>query len=267
MSDRPTSRRQKARRTSSTSRQSDEFMWFSILATIALVLLLAHYRTDIQRWQHDLRDRKDQALSRVTGGDRRIGSWTIPNRGDSSTTLATLKVVPEHADTAYRRAAFKHWTDPKGVEWGGNGCDTRDDVLAHDLTDVAKRAGSSCIVESGVLDDPYTGKRIDWQRGQTTSTAVQIDHVVPLEDAWLSGADGWTDTRREQFANDPRNLEAVDGPTNESKGSQDPGTWLPPAKGYDCTYVERWVAVKAAYGLTVDAREYAALSKTLTAAC
>src|SRR5690606_24700776 len=110
-----------------------------------------------------------------------------------------------------------------------NGCDTRNDVLARDLTGLTFRPGTQdCIVTSGTLQDPYSGTTIDFVRGNDTSTAVQIDHVVALSDAWQKGAQQWDEQTRVRFNNDPLNLLAVDGPLNMQKGDGDTATWLPP---------------------------------------
>ncbi len=116
---------------------------------------------------------------------------------------------------------------------------------------------------SGSLNDPYTGKTIAFLRGQATSTAVQIDHVVALGDAWQTGAFQWTDEKRLEFANDPQELLAVNGPTNEAKGDGDAATWLPPNKAFRCSYIETQVAVKATYGLWVTPAEHDAMSRIL----
>lgn len=92
--------------------------------------------------------------------------------------------------------------------------------------------------------------------------AVQIDHVVPLSEAWVSGADQWNDERRHSFANDLRNLLAVDGPTNASKGDDDPAAWRP-KKSYQCAYATRWIRVKSRYQLAIDSSEALALTEML----
>jgi hypothetical protein len=143
-----------------------------------------------------------------------------------------------------------------------NGCDTRDDILRRDLADTR---GAGCRVLSGVLNDPYTGGAISFVRGAGTSTAVQIDHVVALGDAWQTGAQQLSEAKRIDLANDPINLFAVDGPTNERKGDGDAATWLPPNTAFRCTYVAHQVGVKKAYGLWVTAAERAAMQRILAA--
>jgi hypothetical protein len=179
--------------------------------------------------------------------------------------LAKLPVKGRAPKTGYDRALFgPAWTDDVTVDGGHNGCDTRNDILRRDLVDLLIKPGSNgCTVLSGVLHDPYTRKTIDFTRGQATSGAVQIDHVVALSDAWQKGAQGRSKQQRENLANDPLNLQAVDGPTNERKGDGDAATWLPPNKSYRCTYVSRQVQVKARYGLWVTAAEKAAIERVL----
>ena len=109
-----------------------------------------------------------------------------------------------------------------------------------------------CVVLSGTLADPYTGTAIAFVRGAATSSRVQIDHVVALSDAWQKGAQQWSTQTRTRFANDPLNLLAVDGPTNQRKSDGDAATWLPPRTSYRCAYVARQTAVKARYGAVGD---------------
>jgi hypothetical protein len=118
-------------------------------------------------------------------------------------------------------------------------------------------------VASGVLSDPYTGKKINFIRGVKTSLAVQIDHVVAVSDAWQKGAQQATYAVRNKFYNDPLNLLAVDGPTNGSKSDSDAASWLPPNKAYRCAYVARQVAVKLKYKLWVTTAEKAAIAGVL----
>lgn len=180
--------------------------------------------------------------------------------GDAGQVLASLAVKGRAPKTGYSREQF-------GAAWADvdrNGCDTRNDILNRDLTDKTYKSGThDCVVATGVLRDPYTGGTIDFKRGQNTSTAVQIDHVVALSDAWQKGAQQLSDEMRERLANDPLNLLAVDGPTNQSKSDGDAATWLPPNKSYRCEYVARQVGVKAKYGLWVTQTERDAIAGIL----
>ena len=131
---------------------------------------------------------------------------------------------------------------------------------------VLKPKTHDCVVLTGTLIDPYSGKTINFARGNVTSMAVQIDHVVSLSNAWQTGAFKLTFAERMQFANDPLNLLAVDGPLNEQKGDGDAATWLPPLKSYRCKYVARQIAVKIRYGLWVTPPEKSAM-KSILAKC
>ena len=174
--------------------------------------------------------------------------------------LATLEVKGRAPSTGYDRLNFgEAWLDVDG-----NGCDTRNDILRRDLDALAFRSGTgACIVESGRLDDPYTGTMIQFERGSETSAQVQIDHVVPLADAWVKGARQWTDAKREAFANDPRNLLAVDGTANQQKGAGDAATWLPANRKFWCDYAADIVVVKAAYGVWTTQAENERLDQLL----
>jgi hypothetical protein len=151
------------------------------------------------------------------------------------------------------------------VDVDQNGCDTRNDILARDLTAETFKPGTrNCVVLTGSLADPYSAKTIAFLRGQDTSEAVQIDHVVALSNSWQTGSQGWDAAKRTAFANDPLNLLAVDGPLNMQKGDGDAATWLPPNKFYRCSYVARQVAVKVSYGLWTTQAERNAIATVLS---
>jgi hypothetical protein len=185
---------------------------------------------------------------------------------DGTTALAavaTLEVKGRAPKTGYSRAQF-------GAAWSDvdrNGCDTRNDILARDLSGETFKPGThDCVVLTGALADPYSGTTMQFVRGATTSDDVQIDHVVALSDAWQKGAQGWDAARRTAFANDPLNLLAVQGTLNMQKGDGDAATWLPPNRSYRCAYVARQVAVKVSYGLWVTQVEKDAMA-TILASC
>ncbi|MEP9395106.1 MULTISPECIES: HNH endonuclease family protein [Gordonia] len=181
------------------------------------------------------------------------------------TQLQTLPVKGRAPKTGYSREQFgQSWTDDVNVDDGHNGCDTRNDILRRDLDDVVLKPGTNgCVVASGTLHDPYTGTSVPFIRGTTTSSEVQIDHVVALADAWQKGAQQLTPERRADFANDPRNLQATIGRVNQQKSAGDAATWLPPDTAYRCTYAARQIEVKAAYDLWVTAAERDALERIL----
>lgn len=157
----------------------------------------------------------------------------------------------------YRRDAF----GPAWADVDKNGCDTRNDILTRDLTGTT--VDNRCRVLSGTLNDPYTGKVIHFVRGEKTSPAVQIDHIYSLSQAWNNGAWTWTPERREQFANDPSNLLAVDGPTNQAKSDHGPAEGFPPTPAFHCEYARLYVAVAVKYELQITAADKTALSTGL----
>lgn len=195
-----------------------------------------------------------RADSYITAAPKQAGEQTASS-SPAASALAKLAVKGRAPKTGYTRAQF-------GDGWASqNGCDTRNIILARDLKN---EKVSSCKVESGVLDDPYTGKTINFTRGATTSAAVQIDHVVALGNAWQTGAQQLSFETRVSLANDPLELLAVDGPANQQKSDGDAATWLPPNKLFRCAYVARQIAVKAKYSLWVTAAEHDAMAKVLS---
>jgi Protein of unknown function (DUF1524) len=179
---------------------------------------------------------------------------------------AMVKALPVKGwdrNTDFARYRFgEAWSDDVDVEFGHNGCNTRDDILRRDLTELTVRPGT-CFAQRGILHDPYTGQTIAFTRGPETSETVQIDHLVSLSDAWYKGARYWGDQRRRDFANDPRNLLAVGAQANFDKAFRDATAWLPPHPGFRCEFIARQIDVKAAYGLWVSANEKRAMEVVL----
>jgi len=166
------------------------------------------------------------------------------------TYLASLTVATEDR-TGYDRDLFPHWITQSGT------CNTREVVLKRDGTNVVQ--DSACAATSGSWYSEYDGAT--W----TAASDLDIDHLVPLAEAWDSGASGWTTARRQSFANDltrPQ-LIAVTDNVNQSKSDQDPATWIPSRTAYRCTYFRAWVQVKYYYGLSVDSAEKSALTSYL----
>lgn len=161
-----------------------------------------------------------------------------------------------------RRQFGEAWSDDVNVEFGHNGCNTRDDILRRDLKNLVVRP-FTCFAQSGTLVDPYTGATIDFVRGPDTSNSIEIDHVVSLADAWYKGARAWDAQRRLDFANDPRNLLAVSPKANFDKAFRDAASWLPPNQAFRCDFVVRQIDVKTAYGLWLSAKERKALADAL----
>ncbi len=183
-----------------------------------------------------------------------------PRPSSASALLGTLRVQGRGPLTGYDRAQFgQPWADADR-----NGCDTRNDVLRRDLDDVVLKEGTrGCVVLSGTLHDPYTGRDVAHVRG---GGQVEIDHVVALADAWQLGAATWPWQERVALANDPLDLLATSTSANRAKGASDAASWLPPDRSARCAYAARQVAVKAKYGLGVTRAEQTALT-TLLARC
>ena len=180
----------------------------------------------------------------------------------ASSVLSSLPVKGRAPKTGYTRAQFgQAWADVDR-----NGCDTRNDMLKRDLTNIAYKVKTrDCVVLTGVLVDRYSGETINFVRGNVTSMEVQIDHVVALSNAWQTGAFKLTLIQRTALANDPMNLFAVKGRLNLQKSDGDAATWLPPLKSFRCAYVAQQIAVKAKYSLWVTVPEKEAMARILTA--
>jgi hypothetical protein len=173
----------------------------------------------------------------------------IPHQTTAQAELTALPVAAEGSLTGYSRGLFPHWTS-------SGGCTTQQTVLIRDGIDVVVDSG--CQPVTGRWFSPYDGITVH------ASSGVDIDHVVPLAEAWRSGADDWTTSRRRSFANDlfwPQ-LRAASDSSNQSKGDRDPASWKPRA-AYHCTYSKMWIRAKYAWGLTVDPAEKSALQSML----
>lgn len=164
--------------------------------------------------------------------------------------LGLLKIKPEAGGDTYERSLFQHWVDADG-----DGCDTRDEVLQQE-----SKAKIGCDLSGGAWVSVYDGVKT------SDPSTLDIDHFVPLKEAWESGASGWDSDTRKRFANDldySISLIAVSASSNRSKSDRDPAAWLPPASSFTCQYVGRWVAVKFRWGLSVDTAEKKVLSSKL----
>ena len=179
------------------------------------------------------------------------------NNTTAVAALEKLTVKGKAPKTGYERTQFSDG-------WGElAGCDLRNYILKRDLKNIT--LNGNCRVMNGILNDPYTRKVIRFKYGVGTSSAVQIDHVVALSDAWQKGAQKLQPSKRYALYNDPLNLLAVDGPTNARKGDSDASAWLPPNKAYRCAYVARQIAVKLKYEIWVIAAEKSAMQRVLSA--
>ena len=178
-------------------------------------------------------------------------------------TAERIAVIPGKLASYEREKFGDAWSDAaKGVADAGNGCDTRNDILRRDAKPgtVRTKAGTTgCKITAGTWISPYTGATL------TSKTLVQIDHIVPLGRAWASGAKDWTAARRLAFANDPDNLVAVDGHSNQSKSDKGPSAWKP-AQPYQCLYAVRYLKSLTKYQLPITATDKTALT-TMLAGC
>jgi hypothetical protein len=166
--------------------------------------------------------------------------------------LAELTVSPEQA-AGYDRDLFPHWTTQ-------NGCNTRSRVLIAEST-VAAARNSNCTITSGRWYSHFDAVWVDVPR------SLDVDHMVPLAEAWRSGARNWTESARRAYANDlddPRSLIAVTASSNRSKSDRDPANWLPSNTAYRCEYVGAWVAIKYRWELSIDSRERVAIERVLS---
>jgi hypothetical protein len=175
----------------------------------------------------------------------------IPSKATAQSELNVLTVAAEGSMTGYSRSLFPHWIIISGT------CDTRETVLKRDGSGVT--VNSSCYPVSGSWYSPYDGAT--WY----SPGDVDIDHVVPLAEAWRSGASSWTTSRRQGFANDLSHpqLIAVTDNVNQAKGDQDPSTWQPPRTAYRCTYAKMWIRVKYVWSLRLQSSEKSALQGML----
>lgn len=179
-----------------------------------------------------------------------------PAQAATTTARTLLDTLPTATEvrTGYNRDLFTHWIDANG-----NGCNTRAEVLIAESQTTVTRTGT-CTITSGRWYSPYD------QATWTAPSDVDIDHMVPLAEAWDSGARTWTASRRTAFANDlglADSLIAVTDSVNQSKGDQDPAQWMPSNTSYTCAYVTAWIRVKYRWNLSVDQAERSALTSRL----
>lgn len=176
-----------------------------------------------------------------------------PESSELSNLLVSLVIEPEAPDP-YDRSLFRHWIDADG-----DGCNARREVLIAEAIE-APAIVDRCDLIGGLWYSAFDGVTTD------DDSSFDVDHMVPLSEAWDSGANEWSSDRRRAFANDldlPQALIAVSASSNRSKGDKDPADWLPPLQSYRCQYVEDWVRVKVKWELSVDQREFAAVRSVL----
>ncbi|HZC25781.1 MAG TPA: HNH endonuclease family protein [Actinopolymorphaceae bacterium] len=193
------------------------------------------------------------ALTLVVGSQQAAVAYppTPPSASQASSMLSGLTVATPGSLDGYDRALFPHWIIQSGT------CDTRETVLKRDGTGVT--VDSSCHPTAG---DWYSVYDAVWV---SDSSDIDIDHIVPLAEAWRSGASGWTTAHRQAFANDLTiaQLIAVSASSNRSKGDSDPADWTPPNQNTWCIYAREWIWVKSTYALKVDSAEKSALQSLL----
>ncbi|MGW5679944.1 HNH endonuclease family protein [Streptomyces sp. NPDC003860] len=202
---------------------------------------------------------KDDKRSASASAPAAAPSSGAPGGRTGGTTLADaidqLPVATEKR-AGYTRAAFKHWN--AGLK--PDGCDTRDEVLLAEAVK-APKPGAGCKLAGGSWRSYYDDTVVN------AASRLDIDHMVPLAEAWDSGAYGWTAARREAYANDQgqaASLVAVTAKSNRSKADQDPAKWMPPSKETHCTYAADWVSTKLRWKLSADQDEVDALTRTAT---
>lgn len=187
-----------------------------------------------------------------------IGFTSVPSYGATTVSynsiddaLKVLKVAPE-SRTGYVRTKFKHWVNSDGNK---NGCDARKSAIIRDAL-VKPTIEKGCSLKGGKWFSVYDNVEV------AEAGKLDVDHMVPLAEAWDSGASSWTAEERQMYANDltdSRHLISVTGASNRSKSDRDPAEWMPTNKAYQCTYLANWVSIKVRWSLTVDEKELTAI--------
>ena len=187
------------------------------------------------------------------GGGVNVENETQVHRANAQEILNALAVQREQWD-GYDRDKFPHWED------GANGCNTRSRVLTRDSKSRVQTARNGCTIVAGRWISPYDGMEL------TRADRIQIDHMVPLAEAWRSGARNWTQAQRTAYANDMGYrwaLVSSSDRSNQDKGNSDPAKWMPPLKSFRCEYAKIWIAQKYRWNLSIDESERNALGKEL----
>jgi hypothetical protein len=208
----------------------------------------------------------EQLIDELLGGDGSGGMSTAarstPSTEEARHQLSELQVRPAGSMAGYSRDEFPHWSDAEEFGWklasgtpDPESCDARDAALIRDGQKV--RVAEYCDVVSGEWFDPYGGGT------HTNPEDIDVDHIVPLANAWRSGASSWDLSKRESFANVPRDLLSVDDGLNQSKGDKGPEAWKPPRMAYWCTYGRSWIGIKHYWELSVTSAEKSALDQML----
>ena len=181
----------------------------------------------------------------------------VNDAASAEAALDGLEVSQPGSMNGYSREKFHHWSKASNFGWDPpqQSCNSREAALIRDGENV--KVGSDCKVESGTWSDPYTAKTF------TMPSDIDTDHVVPLANAWRSGASSWDDKERERYANDPDVLLSVEDNANQAKGDKGPEAWKPPNQAEWCDYATRWIRIKSKYNLSVNEQEKEALTQML----
>ncbi|MDK1349204.1 HNH endonuclease family protein [Streptomyces sp. 378] len=227
--------------------------WGRSLALVAVLAVAGCSAVDEAVSPTDADGKPSVSASAGAGGGQAADDGTlpgVPGVAQAREELAGLEVTAHGSMSGYSRAKFPHWAEQ-------DSCDTRETVLERDGTDVKR--DDECRAVSGKWVSVYDDEAF------TDASELDIDHTVPLANAWRSGASTWSQEKRKAFANDltlPQLL-AVSAASNRSKGDQGPDEWQPPSKTYWCTYARSWVSVKATYKLSVTGAEKDMLGEML----
>jgi Protein of unknown function (DUF1524) len=204
----------------------------------------------------------DQLLADGANEKMPAAALNTPSADTAQRQLSELPVRAAGSMAGYSREEFPHWSYAQEFGWrlpsgtlDPESCDTREAALIRDGK--GERVAEDCDVVYGRWLDPYSGQTY------TDPSEIDIDHIVPLANAWRSGASSWDTTKRESFANVPRDLLSVDDGLNQSKGDKGPEAWKPPRKAYWCTYSKKWIGIKHYWKLSVTGAEKSALRQML----
>lgn len=228
-----------------------------VFPAIALVVAVGSVSTSSSK-----SDAAFETKKTTTTVKRKTTSTTKPPKGNvARTALSVLATIPQQKERpqGYKRDLFRHWTDDDG-----DSCNTREEVLIAESRTPAQVDPYGCKVIAGDWFSEYDGVM------HTDPSNLDIDHFIPLKEAWDSGAWAWSPSQRQRFANDMsdgRSLIAVTAGQNRSKGDKDLSNWLPPREEALCTYVSTWVAVKAQWKLSMDPSEWGRARNILTNNC
>jgi len=197
------------------------------------------------------------ATADAAGSTSSVSKAAVP----AATALDLLATVPVRKETpaGYARTKFKHWVDADG-----DSCNTREEVLILESSSKPQVDYPGCKVVAGDWVSAYDGVAV------SDPSSFDIDHFVPLKEAWDSGANLWSASKRQAYANDlsdARALIAVTASSNRAKGEKDPPQWMPANTSYTCTYLSNWVVVKSHWGLAMDESEYGFIAKRLKGVC